>query len=310
MNIHEPSQPVTGEKRTGTRWMRYVVLLAIVVGAGWYVFGQRSDVESESELASTPATFDDKQSTTATLDEALAIARSAMDSMESTLVDYEAKLIKREEVDGELVPENELTVKIRTHRDGAPDQGIEPQPLSVYVRFHRPDSAKGREVIYREGWNDGKLMVHETGLMNIMRLSLDPNGMLAMKGNRYPITKVGFKTLVRELIVRGEQIQRIGSADVKLIPDYDIGGRKCLLIQVRPKFDSLEGVPEDIRFSLAEIAMDQEWQVPLHYAAYGFPTNPQDPPPLQERYTYREVRLNPGLVDQDFDPDNPAYEFP
>jgi outer membrane lipoprotein-sorting protein len=30
---------------------------------------------------------------------------------------------------------------------------------------------------------------------------------------------------------------------------------------------------------------------------------------LVERYGYRDLRLNPGLTDADFDPKNPAYGF-
>ena len=31
---------------------------------------------------------------------------------------------------------------------------------------------------------------------------------------------------------------------------------------------------------------------------------------LLEEYTYVDVQLNVGLIDADFDPDNPRYDFP
>ena len=33
-------------------------------------------------------------------------------------------------------------------------------------------------------------------------------------------------------------------------------------------------------------------------------------PWLIERYFYRELEINPGLQDIDFDPDNPDYDYP
>jgi hypothetical protein len=63
-------------------------------------------------------------------------------------------------------------------------------------------------------------------------------------------------------------------------------------------------------FHIAQIFIDEERMIPLRYAAFLWPEKPDDPPPLEEEYTYLNVRLNVGLKDSDFDPDNPAYNFP
>ena len=42
---------------------------------------------------------------------------------------------------------------------------------------------------------------------------------------------------------------------------------------------------------------------------YGWPTQAGGQPPLVEEYTYRDVRVNVGLTDADFDPENPNYNF-
>lgn len=38
--------------------------------------------------------------------------------------------------------------------------------------------------------------------------------------------------------------------------------------------------------------------------------NSRAKPVLEEEYTYMDVKLNVGLTDEDFDPDNKTYQFP
>lgn len=246
----------------------------------------------------------------ATLEEAVAIAHEVLARMEEEVIDYTGRIVRRERVGGKIGDEAEMLFKIRTARHDAPNG---PQPMSVYLEFLRPASSAGREVIWVEGWNKGKLIAHEGGMANIVRLSLDPTGFLAMRGNRYPLTEIGLENLVRQLIARSEMIAEAGGAEVSFVEDYLFDGRPCLLIQVRPYANTAAGdaeVDPAIDFWLAEIALDTERGVPLRYAAYGVPENPGEEPPLLEEYAYRDVRLNVGLTDADFDPDNPAYNFP
>ena len=50
--------------------------------------------------------------------------------------------------------------------------------------------------------------------------------------------------------------------------------------------------------------------MPIRYAAWTWPPTGTDTPVLEEEYNYRDIRLNVGLTDRDFDPDNPTYNFP
>ena len=63
-------------------------------------------------------------------------------------------------------------------------------------------------------------------------------------------------------------------------------------------------------FYRAEIFIDRELNVPIRYAAWTWPPTGTDTPVLEEEYNYRDIRLNVGLTDRDFDPDNPTYNFP
>src|SRR5262249_15193958 len=64
--------------------------------------------------------------------------------------DYTCTFFKRERIDGRLVPEQVLTMKVRTH------------PRSIYIKFHQP--AAGREAIHIVGRNGGKVLAHDVGL--------------------------------------------------------------------------------------------------------------------------------------------------
>jgi hypothetical protein len=168
-----------------------------------------------------------------------------------------------------------------------------------------PWLSRGREVIWVEGRHEGKLIAHEGGLKNLMRVSLAPTDTLAMLGNKYPITEIGLQRLIEKLIEKGERDKLAGDCSVVIEPGHRVGDRPCRLIQVThpepdPRFD----------FHIAQIFIDQELGLPVRYAAFLWPDSPGAEPKLEEEYTYLNVRLNVGLTDRDFDPDNPAYQFP
>lgn len=296
-------------KRSGL-WLFIAMLVFVVaapiIGLTWW------REPADTGPVSKPTIVDTEQvgTQTATLEDALEIAREGLARMEAELVDYRGRLVKRELVGSRLSPETEIHFKIRTRRSGDV-KGVSPQSMAVYLAFKSPESMNGREVIWVEDRNDGKLVAHDTGLAALIKISLDPKGFLAMQGNRYPLTEIGFKNLVRQLLVRSEWVKEEGGADVTFVDSFEVGDRDCLLIQVRPK--STNGLVKPntkLDFSLAEIAIDKERQIPLRYVAYGIAAEGQDSPPLLEEYTYYDVELNVGLTEQDFDVENPEYSFP
>jgi hypothetical protein len=236
------------------------------------------------------------------LDPALELAREALARIEAEIEDYTATMVKRERISGRLGGETKIDLKVRTRRV---EDGKLVRPLSAYLLFQNPWLARGREVIWVEGRNEGKLIAHEGGIKNIIRVSLAPDDQLAMLGNKYSITEIGLTRLVEKLIEKGERDREVGAVDVDISDGHKVGDRPCRLIQVThpdpdPRFD----------FHIAQIFLDTERMIPLRYAAFMWPEKPDGPPLLEEEYTYLNVRLNVGLTDADFDPDNPAYQFP
>lgn len=236
------------------------------------------------------------------LDPVLEVARLGLDRIDRDVRDYSALMVKQERVNGKLLPEETMRVKVRHAAEGNGSA----VPLSFYLRFEKPESMTGREVIWVEGVAGDRLIAHEGGLLNLMSVRLNPTGMVAMTGNRYPITELGIRTLIQRMIEKGER-DRPDSPDceVEVRRDVEIDGDKCTLITIRhpQKRDHLE-------FHMARIYVNDEIDLPVGYEGFDWPAEPGGEPVLMERYFYRELKLNPGFTDADFDPENPEYRFP
>jgi hypothetical protein len=240
---------------------------------------------------------------TSSMDEVLRIAEDTLDHMRKNLDGYSAIMIKQETIDGVLIEPSEMAMKVHCrHRGGKLDDS---EPMRVYLRFNRPAGFAGRELIWAEDLHDGKLVVHEAGLMGFMTVYLDPTGMIAMRGQRYPIYEIGLTKLVQKLIERGEVDRNNPDVTVTITRNLVIDDHSCELIVVNRKQPS--GTKDD--FSRAEICFDKDRQLPLRYTAYGWGKDGADAP-LLESYTYTKIDTNVRLTDADFDPKNPSYRFP
>ena len=237
------------------------------------------------------------------LDPALEIAQNSLAHIRQNVADYSAILIKRELIDGSLSDYEFMGVKVR-NRKLAGGQLI--TPFSVYMAFLKPAAVKGREVIYVENQNNGNVVAHEGGMKGrfLPTVTLDPHGMLAMRGQRYPITEVGLENLVIKLIEKGERDRQRGECEVQFQQGAKVGGRDCTVLSVthpvsRPYFD----------FHIAQIFIDTELNMPVRYCAYTWPQTAGGEPVLLEEYTYQNVKTNIGLTDADFDQKNSKYNF-
>ena len=236
------------------------------------------------------------------LDPAIHLARRGLDSIRTNIRDYSCYMVKRERINGKLSNKETLFVKIRNRRQDAEQGAV---PFSIYMRFVDPAPVKGREVIWIEGRNDNKMIAHDTGIKGLIRVNLEPTSRMAMSGNRYPIYEAGLENLVVKLIEKAERDRKAGDCKVEFFQGAEINARKCTVIQVThpEKRD-----PYD--FHIAQVYIDNELQVPIRYAAYSWPTSKGGSPVLEEEYTYVKLKVNVGLTDQDFNPDNPEYDYP
>lgn len=215
---------------------------------------------------------------------------------------YSCSLVRQERVQGRLRPAELMTAKVRHKRSR---DGKMVVPFSVYLKVLAPTAIKGREVLFVEGKHDGEMFVRNGGQrFAFVTARMRPKSTRAMRENRYPVSEFGLENLVARLIEVVRDDMRLGvETQVENLDDASIDGRGCTGIRVtHPRFD------DKLKFHKATVLIDDELGVPVHYEAYDWPRNEDDPPKLLERYTYRDIRLNPGYSDRDFDPENPNYK--
>ena len=221
---------------------------------------------------------------------ALRVAKKSMQTIDSRVRDYNAVMMKQERIDCQLAPKEVAFVKVRH------------QPFGVYMYFLGKN--KGRECIYnsKPDGTKGDLVARDCGFRGKLgKFTLDPEGALAMKGQKYPIMQLGLRELTKELITVASNDVKFGECNVTsgqgTMEKRAITWLKVVHPTPRPNF----------RFNIAEVFIDNELQIPVRYNAYTWPENPGDPPQLEESYTYVNLKINNGYTDLDFDPENPAY---
>lgn len=220
---------------------------------------------------------------------ALAIARTALEKVEQSK-DFEAILDKHEVVKNR-VSKHKMHIKLR-HK-----------PFSVYLRFFEPHA--GREVIFVDGKNQGKLLAHEAGIKALAgTVALSPNSPEAMSESRYPITRIGIANMVKGVIAQWETEKQYGECQVKYYPNAKLGSLNCQVIEsTHPK------PRRQFRFHMTRLYIDKKSGFPVRVEQHGFPKQPGAKPPVLEEYTYQNLKVNVGLKDVDFDPRNPKYRF-
>ncbi|MBN2582336.1 MAG: DUF1571 domain-containing protein [Planctomycetes bacterium] len=198
-----------------------------------------------------------------------------------TVLDFTATFHKQERIRGKLRDEEAAEMKWR--RD----------PFSVYMKFVMGD--KGKEAVYVEGQNSGKMRAHAGGLLSWIKLWLDPESDRAMKDNLRPITKAGFTNMLSSALAVYEQAAANGDMGVEFLGKMTAGGRTCYGIKrTLPKKEIYPG-KELVLF------IDCETLVPVGADSYDWDGQ------IMSKYRYTDLKLNTGLTDDDFDWKNKDY---
>ena len=224
---------------------------------------------------------------------ALQIAYAAMNNIRANIKDYSCTMVKRERIGGKLNDQEFMYLQVRH------------EPFSVYMYFLGPEKLKGQEALYVAGKNNGNLLGHGVGIRKIAgTVPLQPNGAMAMQGQRYPITEIGMLNLTKRLIEVAEKDKQFGECEVKFYKNAKINGRSVTCIQV------VHPVPrKNFLFNMARVYVDDELNVPVRYESYDWPAVAGGKPELLEEYTYTDIKINNNYTDADFDEHNPKYHF-
>ena len=232
----------------------------------------------------------------------LEIADQALVEIEKNVNDYSATLTSQVFYEGKLREEKCLFCKIR-HARVLPDG--KKIPFSAYIRFLKPQPLVGQEAIWVDGWHQGNLVAHIGGWGNVMRFYIDPDGSLAMEGNRHPIRDIGMRNLIVKMQEVGRRDREQQPCQVNIRRHLQINDRPCTLLEIihpeqQPHFE----------FHIARIYLDDERSIPIAYEGFLWPEIKGGSPRLLEKYYYTDIKLNIGLQDLDFDPANQEYNYP
>ena len=206
---------------------------------------------------------------------------------------YQATLNRQERVDNKLGPEQIIKLKVRH------------APFAIYMKFLSPDT--GKEAIFAEGQNDNHVVAHGGGLTRLLlpHLKVPPRSRLALSGNRHPITEAGLLNLTRKLLRFRQMDLEDEDAETVLDRVTDSEGR-CWLRSVHTHTVQVADRP----FSYVEVYYDPETNLPSRIKSFDWPaTNGEDLKHLAERYEYTNLVIDAQFGQDDFDYQNPAYDF-
>lgn len=216
------------------------------------------------------------------------LAEQGLAEIDTNIRCYTAVVTKTERIAGVVGEPQQMAIKVRH------------EPFSVHMKFIQPFA--GREVLYNPARNEGKLVALEGSgwKRRFGKIKLDPNGSLAMTGQRYPITNMGVRFLTTELLKIAKNDIQYAECSVRYSSNAKIDGRPVTMIE------ATHPTPRrNFRFHIARIFVDHELRIPTGYEAFSWPPTPGAEPILEERYIYTNVVLNPPLTDADFDETNP-----
>jgi hypothetical protein len=212
---------------------------------------------------------------------------------------YTATFRKQERIDGELLEEQVMDVKLRH------------SPFSVYMKW--TEGEVGREMLYVDGEHDGKMVVHAGGLRGriIPAVKLDPESSLSMSESRYPVTKAGLLNLTREVIeYRKQNLANGHDVRCEQLADEEIAGRTCHRYLITWNNQS-----ESPTYRKSIHCLDKESSLLVAIQSYGWPedesVSPEslDEATLIEHYCYSNVQLGEALAASEFDTSNEGYNF-
>jgi hypothetical protein len=200
--------------------------------------------------------------------------------------DYTTVMFARERVGGVLKPEHAILLKFG-------------RPFSVYMRWLDGPS-QGREGLFVAGAWDNRFLVQEAqGLARFITAAISPRDARIFERSRHSVSDIGIGRLLE---IVGEDARRAARHGVLAIVDHGVQ-----IVAGRPARE-VEGIlPRDPEASYychrVVLAFDLQHHLPVRVVVYDWADQ------LVERYTYTQLRLNPGLGPRDFDPANPEYGF-
>lgn len=282
-----------------------VLLLALCANVGTHV-------EAQASSGSTPSAA-----------ELMSEAMKTIKAVDS----YTGKFIKRERIKDDFDAEHTF-YKFK-------------RPFKVYMKYIDPHP--GQEVLYVRGANDNEIKAHKGSFPDIT-VNLSPYGRAAMKGSHQPIMTFGLEVAIKIMTRIRKQAEAAGLDVYKVSDGGTAHGEAVWKIEAKlPSTGRTVKANDDENLWQFAKRVGQDMYVILHhndeirspkdidegddvfvpdfYASrleYLIGKNTKmlrkesswdHKGRKYEQYDYPALKLNAGLTDKDFDPDNEEYDF-
>lgn len=203
-----------------------------------------------------------------------------LDNYSHSVQDYTCTFIKRERINGKTGRPQEIQVKFLD------------RPFSVAMRWVK-NAPIGDRCLYVEGKHDGNMLVRPKGLLKwVGTVRRRPDSPEVLANTLRPINLFGFRRALKSLIEVYELADERGDLTTGFAGRKMVAGRATVVLQrILPARD-------DYPAAKTLIYIDVQRLVPVCIEAWGWDGN------LDSRYIYKDVKINVGLTEQDFTPQN------
>jgi hypothetical protein len=164
------------------------------------------------------------------------------------------------------------------------------KPFDVRLDWLGSHGNVDQTAVYRQGFNDGKVLARQSGLLGALtgKLRLDPNESLALSDSRHPITEVG----VGKIIERAQQDAANPRITSHFVGEEALDGRPTYKFEFTASGKEAVGGLATARKAL--IWIDRELKLPVRLEVYDATDT------LLERHRFKQVRINQKLSDTTF----------
>jgi outer membrane lipoprotein-sorting protein len=258
-------------------------------------------------------------------------AIEAMTKASRDLRDYTMTLVKRELRGKELSDPEMIVIKWQP-------------PQRIYLH-EIAGEWKGQEVLYALGWNKNRIKVHP-GTFPYFTVNLDPYGNLAMAHSHHPVPDVSLVRFVDLVTANVQKARAKNVGTIRAVGREDLWGRSTMKLEMTTPptgttptigkgetiWDVAKATGQDMYVILHAnrargwwradhpergdavivpdfyagrmvLWIDDDLHLPIQADLYDHDGN------LYEHYEHRELKVNVGLGDADFDPKHPGYHF-
>jgi hypothetical protein len=157
------------------------------------------------------------------------------------------------------------------------------EPFSVLMHWVQ---GVGRidKLLYVQGQNDGKMIVHPTGLTGrlISSVAVDPHGEQARKGGQRPVTQFGLRNALRRILEAYKEDAKEGSLQASCLGLGELSGERVITLQKTSDGEKLI------------VDLQTRTLLPVRIRQHDRDGR------LVAFYQYSDLRFNAGLTDEEF----------